>query len=369
MILLNDFRRLWEDTRERALQVFAAVGERGWYILGDEVRAFERELAQLWGVPFCVGLASGLDALEIALRVLGCRSGDKVLTTPVSAFATTLAILKIGAIPVFVDTDRFGLADLQAAEAALEQDAGIRYFLPVHLYGAALDLDRLRKIKDRFGLRIVEDCAQSIGADWRGIPTGTVGDIAATSFYPTKNLGAMGDAGALLTANESHARAAAALRDYGQTSKYVHDLVGYNSRLDELHAALLRHVYLPELPRWTARRREIAQAYLMELRNPAVQPLSAPPGSNSCRHLFPVTVDPEKKASFLAHLRSCGVGAGEHYPIAIPDQNALRQAPHEIVGGCDKARKLCRSEVSIPVHPYLTDGEAAAVVAACNSWS
>jgi dTDP-3-amino-3,4,6-trideoxy-alpha-D-glucose transaminase len=231
-----------------------------------------------------------------------------------------------------------------------------------------LDLERLRRIKNRFGCRIVEDCAQSISADWRGAPAGSAGDIAATSFYPTKNLGAMGDAGALLTANQSHAAAAAALRDYGQTSKNVHEFVGYNSRLDEVQAALLRSVWLPELPRWTARRREVARRYLAELRNPLVQSAGEPAGSNSCWHLFPVTVAPERKQAFITHLKQCGIASGEHYPFAIPEQNALRQAPHEIVGGCARARRLCRSEVSIPVHPYLTDDEVTAVIAACNSW-
>jgi dTDP-3-amino-3,4,6-trideoxy-alpha-D-glucose transaminase len=239
----------------------------------------------------------------------------------------------------------------------------------VHLYGAALDLDRLRQIKERSGCLIVEDCAQSIGADWRGAPTGTSGDIAATSFYPTKNLGALGDGGALLTPDESHARAAAALRDYGQSSKYVHDAVGYNSRLDELQAALLRRVCLPELPRWTARRREIARRYLSELRNPLAKPTGAPPGSNSCWHLFPVIVDPERKRSFMTHLKERGVASGEHYPVAIPEQNALRQARHEMASPCANARRFCRSEVSIPIHPYLTDDEVAAVIAACNSWN
>lgn len=368
MILFNDFQRQWCDTRQRALEVFASVGESGWYILGKEVSAFEQELSLYWGIPFCVGVASGLDAIEIALRVLGCQEGDKVLTTPVSAFATTLAILKIGAVPMFVDVDRHGLIDLEAVEEALERDRAIRYLVPVHLYGSALDLDRLRQIKQRFHCRIVEDCAQSIGADWHGAFTGTAGDIAVTSFYPTKNLGAMGDGGALLTKDESHAQAAAALRDYGQTSKYMHDVIGYNSRLDEVQAALLRSVSLPELPRWTARRRAIAGRYLREVYNPLVQPIGAPPGSNSCWHLFPVSVEAERKRSFIQHLKERGVASAEHYPTAIPDQQALRQAPHELIGDCGNARRFCRAEVSLPIHPYLTDDEVAAVVAACNSW-
>jgi dTDP-3-amino-3,4,6-trideoxy-alpha-D-glucose transaminase len=227
----------------------------------------------------------------------------------------------------------------------------------------------LRHIKERFGCRIVEDCAQSIGASFGSDLAGSVGDAAATSFYPTKNLGAMGDGGAILTSDATIARTAATLRDYGQTSKYMHEVIGYNSRLDELQAALLRRAWLPELGRWTARRRALAERYLEELRNPAIQPLGAPTGSNSCWHLFPVLVDPARKREFMEHLAASGVMCGEHYPIAIPDQKALRGAPHEIIGDCARARRLCASEATIPIHPYLTDEEATAIIAACNGWA
>jgi dTDP-3-amino-3,4,6-trideoxy-alpha-D-glucose transaminase len=367
MIQLNDFQRQWRHTRARAQEAFEAVGESGWYILGAEVRAFEAELARLWKLPFCVGVASGLDALEIGLRALGCRPGDKVLTTPLSAFATTLAILKIGAIPVFVDVDPFGLIDLNACEAALA-DPSIRFLLPVHLYGSVVDLERLRAIRERFGCRILEDCAQAIAADFRGITAGTVGEAAAASFYPTKNLGAMGDGGALLTPDPSLAQSAACLRNYGQSGKYVHDVIGYNSRLDELQAALMRRVYLAELACWTARRREIARRYLTGIENPKIHPLGVPPGSNSCWHLFPVAVDPQRKRSFIDYLSQAGIAAGEHYPVAVPDQKALQGATHIVIGDCGEAKRLCRSQVSIPIHPYLTEEEIDIVIAACNHW-
>lgn len=369
MILLNDFQRQWRDTRDDAMAAFEAVGASGWYILGKRVEGFEQALAAYWRLPHSVGVASGLDAIEIGLRALGCRPGDRVLTTPLSAFATTLAIVKLGAVPVFADCDAHGLLDLDACSRLFASRTDIRLLVPVHLYGHALDPGHLAQLRDRFQLRIVEDCAQSIGAIRGGAPTGLVGQAAATSFYPTKNLGALGDGGALLTADPNIAAAARRLRDYGQSAKYKHDEMGYNSRLDELQAALLERVYLPRLDAWTARRRAVASAYLGSIRNPAVRPMGAPAGSDSCWHLFPVLVAPDRKSAFMAHLRSQGVACAEHYPVLIPDQAALHGVPHELASDCARARAIAHGEVSLPIHPYLTDDEAATVAAACNSWT
>jgi len=345
LIQANDFRRQWEDLREAALAAFEKVGASGWYVLGEEVRAFEGELAALWGFPHAAGVASGLDAIEIALRALGCGPGDRVLTTPISAFATTLAIVKIGAVPVFVDTDDQGLIDLQRCE----QVQDVRFFVPVHLYGFALDADALRRLRDRQGWKMVEDCAQSLTA---------AGDLAATSFYPTKNLGAMGDGGAILCRDAPLDARVRALRDYGQTAKYRHDVIGYNSRLDELQAAFLRCACLPRLERWTARRREIAAAYLEGIENPAVRLPAPPKGSEPSWHLFPVWMDPARPKPF----------GGRHYPIAIPDQRAMRDVPFEAPGGYENAKRLCASEISLPIHPYLSDAEVAEVIEAVNSF-
>ena len=368
MILLNDFRRQWKETRERAIDTFVSVGESGWYILGERVAEFEAALANCWGAEHAVGVASGLDALEIALTVAGCRRGDKVLTTPLSAFATTLSVLKLGAVPVFVDTDAYGLIDLTLCRATLQARPDIRFMVPVHLFGNALDLLELRRIRDEFGVEIIEDCAQSIQATFDGQPTGSVGRLAATSFYPTKNLGAMGDGGAILSSDLELCTAARALRDYGQTAKYQHDRVGYNSRLDELQAALLGAVYLPELQKWTARRREIASRYLTRITNPAIRCLGSPSKSLSNWHLFPVLVDPERKQRFMAYLTANSVGCGEHYPALIPCQRALANQQFEVVGECEQAGRICASEVSLPIHPYLTDDEVEQVIDACNAW-
>jgi dTDP-4-amino-4,6-dideoxygalactose transaminase len=352
LIQANDFRRQWDDLREDAFAAFEKVGASGRYVLGEEVRAFEGDLAALWGFPYAAGVASGLDAIEISLRALGCSPGDRVLTTPISAFATTLAIVKLGAVPMFVDTDDQGLIDLERCHELLSHRSDIRFFVPVHLYGFALDPGALRRLRDKHELMIVEDCAQSIES---------AGQIAATSFYPTKNLGAMGDGGAILSRDREFDARVRALRDYGQAAKYRHDLIGYNSRLDELQAAFLRRACLPRLKRWTARRREIAAVYLKEIRNPAVRLPNPPKGSEPSWHLFPVWIAPERRDAFPRNLN-----VGIHYPVAIPDQKALKGIPFETPDGCDNARRLCASEVSLPIHPYLHESEVAEVIAAVN---
>jgi dTDP-3-amino-3,4,6-trideoxy-alpha-D-glucose transaminase len=378
MIFANDFRRQWLDIQEDAVAAFRKVGESGWYVLGDEVRAFEAALAAHWGVEHAIGVASGLDAIEISLKILGCMPGDPVLTTPLSAFATTLAILKLGAVPVFADTNARGLLDLDRCRDLFWRRPDIRFFVPVHLYGHALDLAALRQLREEFGVHIVEDCAQSIGARFHdGInndgtnksqATGTAGQFAATSFYPTKNLGAWGDGGAILTANPEWRAQAATLRDYGQSAKYRHELIGYNSRLDELQAALLHRAMLPRLSGWIERRRAIATRYLAGISHPEVHCPGAPEGSESSWHLFPVLVPPDKKPAFMEHLKTLGVQPAEHYPVIIPDQPVMAHTVFDFADDCATARRIAASEVSLPIHPYLTGEEVARVIEVVNAW-
>jgi dTDP-3-amino-3,4,6-trideoxy-alpha-D-glucose transaminase len=367
-IKLNDFQRMWAEAGSDVLEAVRLTGASGWYILGKEVESFEQEFAALWQRSFAIGVASGLDAIEIGLRVCGCKAGDKVLVPPVSAFATVLAVVRIGAIPVFVDCDRFGLMDLEQAVGALEADGSIRYAVPVHLYGHCLDMEKLGRLRTQFEVSIVEDCAQSIGARWREVACGSTGECAATSFYPTKNLGAFGDGGALMCDSERYAKLARSLRDYGQTSKYVHEQLGCNSRLDEVQAAILRRAMMPRLAGWIETRRSIARRYVEGIRNPLLDVLGSPEGSESCWHLFPVLAPPGRKAEVIAHLRASGVASGEHYPIALMDQPAMDQAGYVEYQSCLKARDFCSREVSLPIHPYLTDEEIQRVIDACNDW-
>jgi dTDP-3-amino-3,4,6-trideoxy-alpha-D-glucose transaminase len=368
MVLLNDFVRQWSEIRMAVVDAVEAVGSSGYYILGPSVTAFETELAKLCGTKYAIGVGNGLDALTIALKAAGCKPGNKVLTTPMSAFATTLAIMQVGAIPCFVDIDEAGLMDLDQIEAVLARSSSIDFLLPVHLYGRALDLHRLQDFAKRFGVRIIEDCAQAICAKHGDVLAGTVGIAAGLSFYPTKNLGCIGDGGALLTNDPSLAEQARALRNYGQSSRYVHDHIGLNSRLDELQARILSTALLPRLAAWTERRRQIANAYCRKIENPAlVTPSLASPGA--VWHLFPILVGQGDRASFQSHLHNLGVSSGVHYPKLITEQSALlAYGNFEILAPLTRAQTFATQEVSLPIHPYLTDSELDAVVEACNSW-
>ena len=255
----NDFTEHWSRHREQVLEAIDEVGASGHLVLGPRVAEFERDLANYWQLSECVGCASGLDAIEIALRCAKLRPGERVLTTPLSAFATSLAVVRAGGVPVFVDVDPSGQLDMDRCADAFDADAGLRFLLPVHLYGHAGDLERLAQLRDRFDLQIIEDCAQAIGARSHGAKVGSVGDFAATSFYPPKNLGALGDGGALLTNSKAGARTARELRDYGQTGKFRHAHLGLNSRLDELHAAVLGRVFLPGLAAATYEQMQLNQ--------------------------------------------------------------------------------------------------------------
>jgi len=363
-IQANDFSRQWQDLGEEALAAVDRVGRSGWLVLGEEVRAFERELAGWWGLPHAVGVASGLDALEIGLRCVGIGAGDRVLTTPLTAFATTLAILRAGAEPVWCDVEESGGVGVEAVRAALAEDPAIRAVLPVHLYGHPLDLAGLRDAAAEHGVALVEDCAQSAGAELDGAPTGSAGAVAATSFYPTKNLGALGDGGALLTADEAIAERARRLRDYGQRARYEHAEPGLNSRLDELQAAILRSAMLPRLDRFLGRRAEIAARYSEALAGTGLRPIE-PARGRSAHHLFPVEVVDGDPGAAAERLRAAGVGVGRHYPFVCPDQEAVAGVGVSL-GPLPVARRIAARELSLPLHPYLEDAEVEAVVEACR---
>lgn len=360
----NDFARQWEAIRDDAIAAVERVGESGWLILGNEVEAFEQEFATWWGMDHAVGVASGVDALEIALRCAGVAPGARVLTTPLTAFATTLAILRAGAEPVWCDVDASGGIDLGQVDAALGADTSVKAILPVHLYGHPVDSLELERIADRHEVVVIEDCAQSAGAERHGRPTGLAGIAAGTSLYPTKNLGALGDGGVLLTNDPAVAARARSLRDYGQQGRYQHVEPGLNSRLDELHAAVLRSALLPRLDGWLARRGAIAARYRAALADTCLRPIVAD-GGRSANHLFPVEVTDRAPADMSTRLAERGISVGRHYPFVCCDQPAVRDLG-TVIGNLPEARRLAARELSLPINPHLTDAEVDVVIDVCR---
>jgi dTDP-4-amino-4,6-dideoxygalactose transaminase len=348
---------------EDASEIRSAIDRvltRGWFILGPELEAFEAEFAAASGGRHAVGVGNGTDAIALTLRALGVGPGDEVITTPLSAAFSALAILMAGATPVFADVDPDRLTiDPSAVEAAITPRTAA--ILPVHLYGQAADLARLGAIASRHNLVLVEDACQAHLATCDGRPVGTLGAAGAFSFYPTKNLGALGDAGAVLTNDASLADRLKRLRNGGQTDRYHHPEFGVNSRLDEMQAAVLR-ARLQRLPTWTTRRRELGRRYRAQLADAAI----TVPGEHDAGHvyhLFPVRT-PDRDA-FMAHLAALGIGSLIHYPIPIPRQQALASAP---ASSCPVADRVCGEICSLPLHPHLSNDDADRVVEAARTW-
>lgn len=364
MILMNDFKRDDGELASRQLAAMERVLRSGWWILGSEVAAFETEWASWLGTRHAVGVANGMDALEIGLRALGIGPGDEVVTTPMTAFATVLSILRTGASPVLADIDPdTAILDPRSVERCLSPRT--RAVMVVHLYGQAGPVEALSELCAARGVHLVEDCAQAHGAKASGRPCGTWGAFAGWSFYPTKNLGCIGDGGALSTESDEIDERARRLRNYGQSVRYHHPEAGLNSRLDELQAAILRE-RLTLLDGWTARRRAIARSYADSIRNPLVRvlPLPADP-QRHVHHLFVVTT--ADRDALQAHLKSRGVDSLFHYPVP-----AHRQRPCEGVRidplGLPATERHAAECLSLPIHPALADHEIAQVVEAVNTY-
>lgn len=344
--------------REDAVAVrdaIARVVQSGWYVLGPEVSAFEAEFAAASGAAHAIGVGTGTDAIALILKALDIGPGDEVITTPLSAAYTALAVIMAGARPVFADIDpsRHTLSPA-AVEAAITPRT--RAILPVHLYGQAADMRALSAIASRHGLALVEDACQAHLATSEGQPVGTIGIAGAFSFYPTKNLGCLGDGGAIVTSDTALADRLRRLRNGGQTNRYHHAEAGMNSRLDEMQAAILR-ARLPYLGGWTARRRELAARYRAGL---AAAPVAVPAeyDAGHVYHLFVVRTP--VRARLQEHLSAQGIETLVHYPVPIPRQPALAaQAPAD----CPEGQRACDEVLSLPLHPGLGTADLDAVVA------
>jgi dTDP-4-amino-4,6-dideoxygalactose transaminase len=357
---------------------------RGWFILGPEVEAFEREFADASGARFAVGVATGTDALALTLRALGIGPGDEVITAPMSAAFSALAIQMAGATPVFADLDPDRLTmDPRAAEAAIGPRT--RALMPVHLYGQPADMTAFEAIARRHHLAVVEDACQAHLATCAGRPVGTFGAAGAFSFYPTKNLGALGDGGAVITNDAGLAERIKRLRNGGQTDKYRHVEFGVNSRLDEMQAAILR-ARLTRLPEWTARRRELAGRYRRALAGASAIVMPPECDTGHVYHLFPVLVTSAThvgrtfrsaesggrtfrsatRDSFQRHLASRGIGTLVHYPIALHRQEAFRDLASSAF---PVAERVADEVVSLPLHPNLSEADVDAVAEAIESFA
>lgn len=333
----------------------AEVLDSGRFVGGTPVERFEREFAAWVGTGHAVGVASGTDAIEIALRAVGVGSGDEVITVANTCVPTVSGIEGAGATPVLVDADPVTMTiDPAALEAAVTERTAV--IVPVHLYGRCADMDAVLAVAAEHGLKVVEDCAQAHGATWRGRTAGTMGDAAAFSFYPTKNVGALGDAGAVVTNDANIAADAVALRSYGELERYYSVRRGTNSRLDTLQAALLS-VKLRHADLWRERRREIAARYAEALAETPLTAPADPAGGAHAYHLYVVAV-PERER-FRSALADAGVETLVHYPRAVHEHPAYRDIARG--GPLAVSERLAESVASLPLFPELTDDEVEVV--------
>jgi dTDP-4-amino-4,6-dideoxygalactose transaminase len=338
--------------------------ESGRFITGEEVRAFEREFADYCGARHCVGVGNGLDALHLILRALGIGDGHEVIVPSNTYIATWLAVSFAGAVPVPVEPDpRTYNLDPARIEAAITERT--RAVMPVHLYGQCADVDAIREVADAYGLKVIEDAAQAQGARYRGRRAGSLGDAAGFSFYPGKNLGALGDAGAVTTDDAALASAVRHLRNYGSHVKYVNEVKGFNSRLDEMQAALLR-VKLRRLDEWNVRRRRVAETYMRALEGlPDLTLPFVPEWAEPVWHLF--VVRHPRREELRRHLTEAGVGTIIHYPIPPHLQGAYSELGR-VRGSLPLAESLAEEVLSLPVGPHLAEEDTEYVVSQLSSF-
>ncbi len=355
------------NARDRAelIAAFTRVLDSGWYVLGKEVEAFEREYAAYCGTRHCIGVGNGLEALVLILRAwmeLGVlKPGDEIIVPANTYIATILAITENGLTPVLVEPDP-ATCNLDPVRIAEQIGARTRVILPVHLYGQTADMLAINAIARRHGLKVVEDCAQAHGARHAGVRAGALGDAAGHSFFPSKNFGALGDAGAVTTNDDGLAEALHALRNYGSHRKYENIYKGVNSRLDELQAALLR-VKRGRIDADKQRRRDIAARYLRDIRHPGITLPVAGANNEAVWHVFVARA--QARDALQAHLTARGIGTLIHYPIPPHRQPAYREWNER---SYPLTEKIHREVISLPISPVMNDEQVDAVVEACNTW-
>src|SRR5437588_3154755 len=347
-----DLKAQYASIKNEIDAAFARVVENTVFIMGPQVAAFEKAFADYLGARFCVGVNSGTAALQLALMACGIGPGDEVIAPSFTFFATAEAVSVLGAKPIFVDIDpvsyTIGAAQIEAAITART-----RAIIPVHLYGQAVDLDPILDVAKRHDLRVIEDAAQAHGAEYKGKRVGALSDAGCFSFYPSKNLGAYGEAGAIVTNDEELARQLRLLRDHGSTSKYVHAIVGYNFRLEEIQAAVL-NVKLPHLDDWNNQRREHALIYNDLLKDRGV---GLPREMDYARHIYHIyAIQSDSRDALQKHLTAGGIQTGVHYPIPIHLQPAYASLGYR-PGDLPVTERLSERVLSLPMFPELREDQ------------
>jgi dTDP-4-amino-4,6-dideoxygalactose transaminase len=359
MILFNDFSKEPPFLKKEINKTIQKVLDSGWFIMGKELENFEENFARFIGTRYCVGVASGTEAIALALMALNIGSGDEVITSNVTAFPTITGILQSGAKPVVVDIiSSTGLIDYQKIQHKITPNT--KAIVPVHLYGQSCNLDEIKLIASQNNLVVVEDCAQSTGATYHGLKSGSIGDCGAFSFYPTKNLGAYGDGGAITTNNEEVYIRLLSLRNYGQTKRYHHETFGINSRLDEIQAAIL-NVKLKFLDQMNQERQEIASAYRNQLQT--VECLKEECYGKHANHLF--VIKSGNRDKLLQHLNQNEIQSLIHYPIPVNHQKAFLGQKDEVF---ENSAVFTDAILSLPIYPGLAKKDINKIIKTVNEF-
>lgn len=345
-----------KEYEDKAVEVLRS----GWYILGKEVEAFEREWAEYIGSDYCIGVASGLDALWISIHLLGIHDGDEVIVCANAYIACVMGVSINGATPVFVEPDQYDNIDAEKIEMAITEKT--KAILAVHLYGQSCDMDMIMNLAHKYNLKVIEDCAQSHGNHWKGQTVGTFGDVGCFSFYPTKGCGAFGDAGCIVTNNKELAESIRVFRNYGSEKKYHNKIVGSNSRLDEMQAGLLR-VKLHYMDGLNRERCRIAERYKKEINNPFIQLPEIRPGADSTWHQF--VIHTRKRDELMKYLVKREIGTLIHYPIP-PHLSEAYQYLGKKRGDYPIAEQYADEVLSLPMYNGMTDEEQSIVIEAIN---
>ncbi len=354
MNIIVQYEQLKTDIDRKMIQ----IAQTGSFVLGRETKDLEEEICRFCGVRYAVGVASGTDALILALTALGVKEGDEVITTPFTFFATAESVSRTGARPVFVDIDP-ATYNIDPAEIEKAVTPRTKAVIPVHLYGNPCDMGAIMKIAARHGLKVIEDAAQAIGAEYSGKKIGSFGDAGCLSFFPSKNLGAFGDGGMVLTNDDDIANALRLLRVHGTTSKYRHSLIGFNSRLDNLQAAILS-VKLTKLQEWTEKRRQIAREYDSALEDVVTIPREQDNGRH-VYHLYVIRVDEDGRDAISESLNKNGVESRVYYPVPLHLQECYKGLGYK-EGDLPESEAASRSTIALPLFPEMSKKEIDYVV-------